>query len=101
MIVFNVTHNAWAYVHATHACTLVCVAAAAADLHAGQTGVTSLMAASRFGHVEAVRVLIEKGALIDAVNEVRIHSQPHMRAHKPSYTHTGTHLPANTQSSLV
>jgi hypothetical protein len=32
------------------------------------------MKASENGHVEAVRVLIEKGALIEAANKVRIHS---------------------------
>ncbi len=31
MILFNLTHNGWAHVHA-HACTLACVAAAAPDL---------------------------------------------------------------------
>ena len=31
MILFNLTHNAWAHVHA-HACTVACVAAAAPDL---------------------------------------------------------------------
>jgi hypothetical protein len=32
------------------------------------------MNASYNGHVEVVRVLIEKGALIEAANKVRIHS---------------------------
>jgi hypothetical protein len=32
------------------------------------------MTASENGHVEAVRVLIEKGALIEAADKVRIHS---------------------------
>jgi hypothetical protein len=46
--------------------------------------------------VEAVRVLIEKGALIEAAQEVRIHpQQPHMRAHNPSYTHACTLWPAS------
>ncbi len=43
--------------------------------------------------MEAVRVLIEKGTLIEAADKLRI------RAHKPSYTHTNKHLPA--QSSLM
>ncbi len=41
---------------------------------AGQNGRTTLMAASAVGHVEAMRVLIEKGALIEAADKVRIHS---------------------------
>ena len=43
--------------------------------------------------MEAVRVLIEKGALIEAANKVRIYTdmQPHMRAHKPAYAHACTH----------
>ena len=57
------------------------------------------MLASENGHVEAMRVLIEKGALIEAADKVRM--QLHMRAHKPSYTHACTHRPANAQSSLV
>jgi hypothetical protein len=47
------------------------------------------MFASQNVHVEAMRVLIEKGTLIEAADKVRIHSQattPHMRAHKLSYT---------------
>jgi hypothetical protein len=52
---------------------------------------TPLIAASETGHVEAMRVLIEKGALIEAATNV----------HKPSYTHACTHCPANAQSSLV
>ncbi len=41
------------------------------------------MLASENGHVEAMRVLIEKGALIEAATNVRIHTrmQSHMRAH--------------------
>ena len=91
------------------ACTVACVAAAAPDLRtlagwlAGQNGWTSLIWASQSGHVEAMRVLIEKGALIEAATNVRIQTrmQPHMRAHKPSYTHACTHWPANAESSLV
>ena len=61
-----------------HACTVACVAAAAPDLRTlagwlvGQNGWTSLIWASRSGHVEAMRVLIEKGALIEAADKVRI-----------------------------
>jgi hypothetical protein len=79
MLSSNLTHNAWAQVHA-HACTVACVAAAAPDLHtlagwlAGQDGWTSLIWASYNGHVEAMRVLIEKDALIEAASNVRIHS---------------------------
>ena len=96
MIVFNLTHNAWSHVYATHACTLACVAAAAPDAHAcrprlaGQVGATSLMAASGFGHMEAVRVLIEKGALIDAADMVRIHL--HATTHARSQTLIHTHM---------
>ncbi len=32
VILFNLTHNVRAHVHATHACTVACVAAAAPDL---------------------------------------------------------------------
>ena len=72
----------------THACTVDCVAAAAPDLRtlagwlAGQDGWTSLILASQNGHVEAIHVLIEKGALIEAAHEVRIHS--HATTHERS-----------------
>ena len=89
-----------------HACTVACVAAAAPDLHtlagwlAGQDGWTSLIWASYNGHVEAMRVLIEKGALIEAATNVRRHTrmQPHMRAHKPSYTHSHAHTGLRTHN---
>jgi hypothetical protein len=32
MILFNLSHNAWAHVHATHVCTLACIAATDPDL---------------------------------------------------------------------
>jgi hypothetical protein len=69
----------------------------------GQTGMTALMQASQRGHVEAVRLLIDKGALIEAVDKVRIHSHAttHARSETLIHTHTCTHLPANAQSSLV
>ena len=49
------------------------------------------MHASQSGHVEAMRVLIEKGALIEAADEVRIHSHatPHTRSQ--SLIHTRMH----------
>jgi hypothetical protein len=58
------------------------------------------MLASSNGHVEAIQVLIEKGALIEAAEEVRRHTrmQPHMRAHKPSYTHTHAHTGLRTHN---
>ena len=58
------------------------------------------MLASENGHVEAIQVLIEKGALIEAATNVRIHTrmQPHMRAHKPSYTHTHAHTGLRTHN---
>ncbi len=58
------------------------------------------MMASQNGHVEAMRVLIEKGALIEAASNVRIHTrmQPHMRAHKPSYTHAHAHTGLRTHN---
>ena len=57
------------------------------------------MRASLKGHVEAVRVLIEKGALIEAADKVGIHS--HATTHARSQPLVHTHLPANAQSSLV
>jgi hypothetical protein len=84
MILFNLAHNTWAHVHAprmhcrlrrrrrplpAHACRL-----------AGQGGWTSLINASQNGHVDAMRVLIEKGALIEAAQNVRIHTRMHTLA---------------------
>jgi hypothetical protein len=80
-----------------HACTVACVAAAAPDLRtlagwlAGQKGATSLMVASQNGHVEAVRVLIEQGALIEAADEVRIHSHATTHARSQALIHTPMH----------
>jgi hypothetical protein len=61
------------------------------------------MFASAQGHVEAVRVLIEKGALIEVASQVRIHSHATTRARSQTliHTHTCTPLPANAESSLV
>jgi ankyrin repeat protein len=69
----------------------------------GQNGDTSLMFASAHGHVEVVRVLIDMGANLEAVNKVRIHSHAttHARSQTLTHTHTCTHLPVNAQSSLV
>ena len=60
------------------------------------------MWASQEGHVEAIQVLIEKGALIEAADKVRIHTrmQPHMRAHKPSYTHSHAHTGLRTHNPV-
>jgi ankyrin repeat protein len=52
---------------------------------------TSLMAASFNGHVEAVRVLIEKGANLEAANKVRIHSHATTHARSQTLTHTRMH----------
>ena len=48
------------------------------------------MLASYDGHVEAMRVLIEKGALIEAANKVRIHSHATTRSHSLTHTHMHT-----------
>jgi hypothetical protein len=80
-----------------HACTVACVTAAAPDLcaHAcrlaGQDGWTSLIWASKNGHVDAMRVLIEKGALIEAADEVRIHSHTSTHARSQTLIHTRMH----------
>ena len=52
------------------------------------------MYASQFGHVEAMRVLIEKGALIEAADEVRIHSHATAHARSQPLIHTRMHTPA-------
>ena len=49
------------------------------------------MLASQFGHVEAMRVLIEKGALIEAADEVRIHSHATTHARSEPLIHTRVH----------
>jgi hypothetical protein len=48
------------------------------------------MFASALGHVEAVRVLIEQGANLEAVDKVRIHS--HATTHARSQTLIHTHM---------
>jgi hypothetical protein len=74
MMLFNLTHNAWAHVHVPSFASPP-PPLTFARLPAGwQHGATSLMMASQKDHVEAVRVLIEKGALIEAADEVRLHS---------------------------
>jgi hypothetical protein len=90
MILFNLTHNAWAHVHAPWLASPP-PPLTSARLPAGwQDGATSLMFASQNGHVEAMRVLIEKGALIEAANKVRIHS--HATTHARSQTRMYTRL---------
>ena len=49
------------------------------------------MRASQNGHVEAMRVLIEKGALIEAADEVRIHSHATAHARSQPLIHTRMH----------
>ena len=43
------------------------------------------------GHVEAVRVLIEKGALIEAAEKVRIHSHATTHARSQALIHIRMH----------
>ena len=62
-----------------------------ARLPAGQDKYTSLIRASKNGHVEAVQVLIEKGALIEAADEVRIHSHATTHARSQTLIHTRMH----------
>ena len=57
---------------------------------------TALMAASALGHVEAVQVLIEKGALIEAADTVRIYSDA--TTHARSQTRIHTHTLANERT---
>jgi hypothetical protein len=90
LILFNLTHNAWAHVHATSLAVppppLTC-----ARLPAGQNGRTSLMQASALGHVEAVRVLLKKGANLETASKVRIHSQATTHERSQTLTHTRMH----------
>ena len=62
-----------------------------ADRLAGQDGETSLIKASAHGHVDALRELIEKGALIEAANKVRIHSHATTHARSQTLMHTRMH----------
>ena len=88
------------------ACTVACVAAAAPDLRtlagwlAGQNGFTSLMLASQNGHVEAMRALIEKGALIEAASKVCTHTLAckHICALTNPHTHTHAHTGLRTHN---
>jgi hypothetical protein len=59
------------------------------------------MAASAFGHVEAMRVLIEEGALIEAADKVHIHSHATTHAHSQSLIHTRMHILACEPHNLV
>ena len=54
------------------------------------------MLASATGHADAVRVLIEKGALIEAADKVRIHSHATTHARSQNLIHTHTCLRAHT-----
>jgi hypothetical protein len=56
-----------------------------------QDGWTSLIFASFDGHVEAIQVLIEKGALIEAATKVRIHSHATTHARSQALIHTRMH----------
>ena len=62
-----------------------------ARLPAGQDKATSLMKASQNGHVEAMQVLIEKGANLEAAEEVRIHSHATTHARSQTLIHTRMH----------
>jgi hypothetical protein len=49
------------------------------------------MVASQNGHVEAMRVLIEKGALIEAASNVRKHSHASTHARSETRIHSRIH----------
>jgi hypothetical protein len=49
------------------------------------------MFASYNGHVDAVQVLIEKGALIEAATKVRIHSHASTHVRSQTLIHTRMH----------
>jgi ankyrin repeat protein len=89
MILFNLIMH-------RHTCTVACVVATVPDLRtlAGQKGWTSLMLASDNGHVEAVRVLIEKGANVEAAATVRLHSHATTHARSKTLVHTRMHTRA-------
>jgi hypothetical protein len=59
------------------------------------------MFASYDGHVDAMRVLIEKGALIEAADEVRIHSHATTHARSQSLIYTRMHTLACEPHNLV
>ena len=59
------------------------------------------MYASQNGHVEAMRVLIEKGALIEAADKVRIHSHATAHARSQPLIHTRMHTLACEPHNLV
>ena len=58
----------------------------------------ALMMASLNGHVEAMRVLIENGALIDAAANVRIHSNATTHARSQTLIHTHAHTGLRTHN---
>jgi hypothetical protein len=62
-----------------------------ARLPACQDGVTSLIFSSHNGHVEAVRLLIEKGANLEAASNVRIYSHATTHARSKTLMHTHMH----------
>jgi hypothetical protein len=62
---------------------------------------TSLMKASENGHVEAVRVLIEKGALIEAASKVRMHSHATTHARSQTLIHRRMHALACEHSNVT
>ncbi len=59
------------------------------------------MQASQFSHVEAMRVLIEKGALIEAANEVRIHLHATTHARSQSLIYLRMHALTCEPHTLV
>ena len=59
------------------------------------------MLASALGHNEAMRVLIEKGALIETAIKVRIHSHAATHARSQPLIHTRMHTLACEPLNLV
>jgi hypothetical protein len=58
----------------------------------------SLILASENGHVDAMRVLIEKGALIEAAQNVRMHSHATTHARSQTLIHTHAHTGLRTHN---
>jgi hypothetical protein len=52
------------------------------------------------GHVEAIQVLIEKGAVIEAAEEVRIHSHATTHARSQTLLHTRMQTLACCESTI-
>ena len=59
------------------------------------------MCASQNGHVEAMRALIEKGALIEAATKVRVHSHATTHARSQPLIHTHTQATGLRTDNLV